>query len=91
MSESDSKKESPPRWVTCQHSIGKLLEYLEGTLPPEEQRELDRHFKACPPCIDFVRKYRSTPQICKKALADEVPDEMAQRLSSFLHGKLKER
>lgn len=88
MSESDHKHDSPPKWVTCQHSLSLLMEYLDGTLPPEQQRELDRHFKACPPCIDFVRKYRSTTGVCQKALKDDVPDDMANRLTSFLHDKL---
>lgn len=82
-------RDSPPEWVTCKHSIDLLVDYLDGTLPSEERRKLERHFKACPPCIDFVRKYKSTPHVCKQALADEVPEEMAKRLTSFLSDKLK--
>ena len=83
----DAKK--VPEWVTCQHSLGLLQEYLDGTLPDDEKAALDRHFKACPPCIDFVKKYKATSCVCQMALAGEVPKEMAERLSTFLHDKCK--
>jgi anti-sigma factor RsiW len=82
------EKNDLPEWVTCQHSIELLNEYLDGTLPSEEQRALERHFKACPPCIDFLRKYKATPSLCRKALAEEVPADLGRRLSEFLHAKL---
>lgn len=79
-----------PAWVTCEHALSLLVDYLDGSLPPEEKTALDRHLKGCPPCIHFVRKYRTTPHMCKKALETEMPDEMAERLTSFLRAKLKE-
>ncbi len=78
-----------PEWVTCQHSISQLQEYLDGTLPDDERAKLERHFKACPPCVDFVRKYKATPQVCKQALAADVPEKTADRLMSFLREKCK--
>jgi len=81
----DEKK--APEWVTCQHSLGLLQDYLDGTLSEDERAALDRHFKACPPCIDFVRKYKATPHVCQKALVEELPKEMADRLGAFLHDK----
>ncbi len=90
MSEHDHKHDSgSPEWVTCKHSLALLVEYLDGTLPPQEKAALDRHFRACPPCIDFVRKYRSTPDLCRSTMKEDVPAEMSQRLTAFLHGKLK--
>jgi anti-sigma factor RsiW len=87
VSESDDKKQTPG-WVTCEHSLGLLNEYLDGTLPADEKAALDWHFKACPPCIDFVRKYKATPGLCRKALEQEMPRELADKLSSFLRDKL---
>ena len=91
MSEHDHEHDhgGGPEWVTCEHSIELLLDYLEGALPPEEMKALDRHFKACPPCIDFLRKYRTTPSLCRKALESDVPPEMASRLTNFLTDKIK--
>lgn len=79
---------NPTRWVTCKHSIGLLVDYLDGSLPSDEQSALDRHFKACPPCIDFVKKYRATSGMCRTALEEELPEELAAKLTSFLKDKL---
>ncbi len=89
MSEHDHKHEgSVPEWVTCKHSLGLLQDYLDGTLPPAEKAALDRHFKACPPCIDFVKKYKATPTVCRAAIETEMPKELSDKLTSFLHAKL---
>lgn len=80
-------KDKEPEWVTCKHSLSLLQEYLDGTLPPEEKAALDRHFRACPPCIDFVRKYRATPHVVKQALHQDVPKDMSDRLAAFLKDK----
>jgi len=82
-------KDTVPEWVTCQHSLSQLQDYLDGTLSPEEKAKLDRHFRACPPCIDFVRKYKATPQVCAKALDHDVPKDMGDRLTSFLRDKCR--
>ncbi|HEY3445566.1 MAG TPA: zf-HC2 domain-containing protein [Myxococcales bacterium] len=82
-------KEKVPEWVTCQHSLAQLQEYLDGTLAPEEKAKLDRHFRACPPCIDFVKKYKATPSVCQKALVQDVPKDMSDRLAAFLHDKCR--
>lgn len=90
MSDESDKTGKTPEWVRCKHSIDKLLEYLDGTLAPNEQRELDRHFKLCPPCLDVLRKYRAVPKLCQKALASEVPEETAGRLTAFLRARCKD-
>lgn len=82
-------KTNQPEWVNCQHSLSLLQEYLDGTLPAEEKVALDRHFKACPPCIDFVKKYKATPKLCQQALSEEMPKDVGDRLSSFLRAKCK--
>ncbi|MBI5548539.1 MAG: zf-HC2 domain-containing protein [Deltaproteobacteria bacterium] len=76
-----------PQWVNCKHSLSLLQDYLDGTLAPDDKAALDRHFKACPPCIDFVRKYKATPRLCQRALAEEVPKDVSDRLSRFLSEK----
>jgi anti-sigma factor RsiW len=74
--------------VSCRHCVDHLLEYLEGTLPPEEEKAMDQHIAACPPCIDFVEQYRGSSRLCQRAIAGDMPDELASRLEEFLHKKL---
>lgn len=82
------EKKPMPEWVTCQHSIELLGEYLDGSLPADELLALERHFKACPPCLDFLRKYRATPGLCRHVLAEQIPADLGRRLTDFLHTKL---
>jgi len=72
------------RVKTCQHCIDVLVDYLEGQLPPEEEKELDEHFMACPPCLDFLDQYRAASTLCRKALEAEMPAAMTDKLSDFL-------
>lgn len=76
------------RAVTCRHCVDHLLDYLEGQLPPEEEKAMEEHISACPPCIDFVEQYRGSSTLCRRAVPAEMPDELASRLEDFLHKKL---
>ena len=74
---------------TCKESIDALLNYLDRELPAEEAKELEEHLNGCSPCVDFVKQYRATTTLCKKALAAQMPMEVASKLKDFLRAKLK--
>ena len=74
---------------TCKESIDLLLDYLDGTMSDEQARHLEEHLAACPPCIDFLRTYRATPSLCRRALQKQMPEELSQRLKEFLRQKCK--
>ena len=73
---------------TCKESVDLLMNFLDGTLAPEEEAHLREHFEACPPCVDFLRTYRATPSLCKRALAKQMPSEVSEKLKDFLKAKL---
>jgi anti-sigma factor RsiW len=73
---------------TCRDSIELLLEYLEGELAPEIKQRLEAHLGGCSPCVDFMKSYRATPGLCRKALAREVPEEVAESLTAFLRREM---
>jgi Putative zinc-finger len=68
----------------CKECVELLGEYVEGTLPPDRSKALEDHLSECPPCITFVRTYKATRGLCRKALAREMPRELISSLSSFL-------
>lgn len=68
----------------CKECVDLLGEYVEGTLPPARAQELEDHLSLCMPCITFVRTYKATGKLCRKALAREMPAELMASLSSFL-------
>lgn len=69
---------------TCQELVELLCDYLEGDLPKEEQQELDRHMRECPPCMAFLNTYKKTSQICRSLRPEDIPQEMRERLEAFL-------
>jgi hypothetical protein len=75
--------------TTCRESISLLLEYLDGGMPEDLKLKLDEHFGGCEPCEEFLRSYRATPSLCKKALAvKQMPVEVASRLTDFLRNEI---
>lgn len=74
---------------TCKESIDALLNYLDRDMPAEEVKELEEHLNGCSPCVDFVKQYRQTSSMCKRALAASIPMEVALKLKDFLRAKLK--
>lgn len=74
---------------TCKDSINLLLDFLDGELTPEDTQHLREHLQGCSPCVDFLRTYRATPGLCKKALVQKMPQEMSTKLTDFLRSKIK--
>ena len=74
---------------SCKDSIHLLLDYLDGEMSPEEQHHLEEHLAGCPPCVDFVRTYKATSGLCKKALAKRMPEELSQKLSEYLRSRIR--
>ncbi len=68
----------------CKECVDLVGEYVEGTLSPERAKALEDHLSYCPPCITFVRTYKATRGLCRKALARDMPAELMRSLSSFL-------
>ncbi len=68
----------------CKECVDLLGDYVEGNLPPGQAEALEAHLSLCMPCITFVRTYKATRKLCRKALAKEMPAELMGALSSFL-------
>ncbi len=70
--------------VNCKHCVDLLVDYLEGQNDPAEEKKLDDHFMACPPCLDFLDQYRAASRMCRRALEQEIPQALAQKLDEFI-------
>jgi anti-sigma factor (TIGR02949 family) len=72
----------------CKDSIDALLPFLDGEMSPEDEEHLRDHLNGCPPCVEFVRTYRATSGLCRKALVKSMPPEIEGRLKAFLRTKI---
>ena len=68
----------------CKDSIDVLLEYLDGDATPEVRQRLEEHIHGCTPCEEFLKQYKETGALCRKALRARMPREVADKLTSFL-------
>ncbi len=76
--------------LTCKDSVGLLMDLLDGEMSEDQESALHEHLSACPPCVDFVKTYRSTSSLCQRALlAKQIPAEVSAKLKGFLRAKLK--
>jgi anti-sigma factor RsiW len=73
--------------IVCASGVARLMEYLEGVLPPEERAALDSHVAGCPRCAAFVASYCETPRILRDACATEVPADVETALRAFLRAQ----
>ena len=74
---------------TCKDAINLLLDFLDGEIPPEDAKHLREHLSGCAPCIDFLRTYKATPGLCRRALAQQMPQEVSARLTEYLRSRIK--
>jgi anti-sigma factor RsiW len=78
--------------TTCRDTINLLLEYLDGGLTEDLRTKLEEHFGGCEPCEEFLRTYRATPSLCKRAMAaQKMPVEVASRMTDFLRQEIQKK
>jgi len=70
--------------LTCREAIGLLADYLESALSEQEIRELEEHLARCGPCQAYLNTYRRTKDLTGKAEKVAMPEEMKDRLRTFL-------
>jgi RecJ-like exonuclease len=70
--------------LTCKKAAESVLDFLENSLSPEQQRAMRQHMQGCMLCEQFVESYKKTSVLCKKVLDGKAPAEMGQRLLDFL-------
>ena len=75
--------------ITCQQILKALTEYLEGDLPPEEEREFEQHMQDCGSCHAFFRTYEKASELARQTLREnEIPKELQERVRNYLKKKL---
>lgn len=73
--------------IVCAAGVNRLMEYLEGLLPPDLQAALEAHVAGCARCAAFVASYRETPRIVRDATAAALPADVEAALKSVLRAR----
>jgi anti-sigma factor RsiW len=73
--------------MTCRELADFLMDYLNEDLPDDVRAAFHRHLALCPNCVAYVKTYRTTIELGRRAFADdeadagtEVPDELIRAI-----------
>jgi anti-sigma factor RsiW len=46
--------------MACRELVEVVTAYLEGTLPDDDRRRLEKHLEECPYCVRYIDQMRET-------------------------------
>jgi anti-sigma factor RsiW len=76
--------------ICCKECIDLLCDYLDGELDNKITLSLDEHFQDCPPCVAFLKTYKTTTQLCKETLKqNDIPEIVQIKLQEFIKQNIK--
>ncbi len=80
----DLPQQKPASDARCGIWTGFLFNYAQGKVSPEIKTSFKRHIKDCPRCNSFLDLYLQAIRITGALDCRDVPDELKERLETFL-------
>lgn len=68
--------------MNCRELAELLMDYLDGTLPPEHHQQMETHLQKCPPCLTYLETYRITIQMTRRLPCQPMPPQLVERLKA---------
>lgn len=65
--------------MNCRECTDFLIDYLNGELPPAQQRIFEGHLELCPPCLTYLESYRETLKLANKC-CDEPAEPLPEAI-----------
>jgi hypothetical protein len=73
--------------MNCSELWNFCIDYVEGTMPDDEQVSFRQHLGQCSDCVNFFETYRKTPELIRDALATKIPASVKESVRSFLQAR----
>jgi anti-sigma factor (TIGR02949 family) len=77
--------------LTCKQFLQELNDYLDPSIDLETKRHLESHVSQCPNCFVVVDTTQKTLQVFKGVDAQQVPEDLKNRLWAALERKMAAR
>lgn len=74
----------------CDDVIQLLTDYVDGELDPADQAHLDRHFKGCTSCDNFLKTFKMTIDLTGEFRCEDIPEGVSRQLHDFLETRIRE-
>lgn len=75
----------------CKDFCDRFSDFLDGELGPEECHLIEEHLAECSSCSVIYKSFKTTVDVSKRALTDEVSEEVRDRLKSFLRQRCRDQ
>jgi anti-sigma factor RsiW len=75
--------------IRCREISSSMLDYLDGSLPPEEMLMVEEHMRLCPDCACFKATYVATTDLCAKAFSRSLTETQRDQLCTKLREALR--
>ncbi|MBK8780721.1 MAG: zf-HC2 domain-containing protein [Anaerolineales bacterium] len=69
----------------CQALLGTLSEYIDGELPAELCREIEKHLEGCDNCRVVLNTTKRTIDLVRVPVDEDVPADIRERLFKRLN------
>ncbi len=69
----------------CQALLGTLSEYIDGELPTELCREIEKHLEGCDNCRVVLNTTKRTIDLVRMPVDEDVPADIRERLFKRLN------
>ena len=69
----------------CKALLGSLSEYIDGELPAELCKEIEKHLEGCENCRIVLNTTRRTIELVRVPADENVPDDVRERLFKRLN------
>jgi anti-sigma factor RsiW len=70
--------------ITCRQLVELLIDYVSGELQADHRALVDKHLRACPPCVTYLETYKLTIQLTRQLPFAPVPSGLRERLIACL-------
>ena len=76
----DEPANSDREELACVEVVELVTDYLEGVLPADEARRLERHLQTCPGCTEYLEQLRAIAGSLRGVTDESFPPEMRDGL-----------
>jgi hypothetical protein len=76
---------------TCKEVTDLIIGYLDNTLSLTVKRDLERHLRICPDCVNFLNTYRKTAATSASLRPEAMPAKVRENILEFLRSRIRKR
>ena len=70
--------------IPCSQAVRELWDYLDRSIPPEDQQKIERHLAFCRKCCGELEFAKEIRRFLFAHSSEEIPSDARERLERFV-------